>query len=445
MEVSEGWKRTLSCYRRQNSSATNSIKSKTGTLKCTEYASGPVSQNTKNQQIANNDIIHNEANSIPINSFNFGHPDTGTQLMAHSGEECKGIMKENIMADKLKVYSGYWNASSVGTEHIARNASNLCNEDDGDFDNSQHSNYSRASSTNMAEASRLLSCEILSDQKGKVNGIHSVHYTKEKNLSEGDKMADFTLAYTNRQSSSSSTMTSDDNEQFKLGRSQEQGKGIAQVRLLDRINSDNDVTLDTTCCSCHSMIMKGIDDTQKDSDRKSLDICNNGSKVDALTLILRQTVQDLKDDERKLVRLQSTSEVADNTGAHYDRNQGKTFTVDGKNVDTSQASSIVMLRENYGRVNESETEITAAVTEDRETINDVAPDGTVRLNTSGTDVSNDDEITCSNMAKKLEIVENRTVPGTQKIMATATKRTGFFELFRSPVLRKYNLIMVLVW
>lgn len=149
--------------------------------------------------------------------------------------------------------------------------------------------------------------------------------------------------------------------------------------------------------------------------------------------------------KEKLVGLQSTSEITDKTRAQYDQNQGKMFTVDDKNVGTSQVSSILMFRENYGMVNESETEIRADVTEDRESINDVVHDGTVKLITNDTDVSNDDEVICSNVAKKLGIVENRTVAGTQKIMATTTKRPGFLELFRNPVLRKYNLIMVFVW
>jgi len=301
VEVWKKWKRIVSCKQREKLIDTNSIKNKTITLKCTEYASGPLPQNTKNQQIIKNDIIQNEISSTAIESVDCGHPDTGTQSIAHSEEECKGTIKENMMGDKLKNSSGWCNDSSVCTEHIERNFSNLCKEDS-----------------------------------------------------------------------------------------------------------------------------------------KSLDICKSSCEHDGLRVMWTQTAEDLKDGGRKLVGLQSTSEITDKTRAEYDRNQavptGKTFSVDDKNVGTGQEGSTVIL-----------TGISAAVTEGRGTINDVGLDGTVKLNTNGTDVSNYVEVTYSNVGKQLEIVENRTVAGTQEIMAAATKRTGFFGLFRSPVLRKYNLIMVFVW
>jgi len=267
VEVWKGWKRIVSCNQREKLIDTNSTKNKTITLKCIENASGPLSQNTKNQQIIKNDIVQNEISNNAIESVECGHPDTGTQLIAHSGEECKRIMKENMMGDKLKDYSGLCDDSSVCIE---------------------------------------------------------------------------------------------------------------------------------------------------------------------------QTAKDLKDGDKKLIGLQSTSEITDKTRAECDRNQGvctgKTFSVDDKNVSTGQVGSAIIL-----------TGISAAVTEDRGTINDIVSDETVKLNTNGTDVSSDVEVTYSNVGKKLEVIENRTVAGTQEIMATATKRTGFFGLFRSPVLRKYNLIMVFVW
>lgn len=227
MDVWKGWKRIVYCNQREKLIDTNSIKNKAVTLKCTENATGPLSQNTKNQQIIKNDIVQNEISSNAIESVDIGHPDTETQLTAHSGEECKGIMKENVMAGKLKDYSGWCDDSSVCIE---------------------------------------------------------------------------------------------------------------------------------------------------------------------------QTEQD------------------------------------DKNVDTGQVGSTIIL-----------TGISAAVTEGRGTINDVVLDGTVKLNAHGTDVSNNVEVTYSNVGKMLEIQENRTVAGKQEIMATATKRTGFSGLFRSPVLRKYSLIMVFVW
>ena len=416
----------------------NSIKNKTITLKCTEYASVPLTHNTKNQQIIKNDIIQNEISSTVIESVDSGHPDAGMQLIAHSGEECKQIMKENVMGDELKDYSGLCDDSSVCREHIERNFSSLCKEDDGDFDKSQYSNYSRAPCNNVTEASHFLNCETLSDCNEKVNEMYRVDKIKEENLTEGDKKAEFTLAYRSNQINSSSLKKSDGNEQFKLERLQEQGKGMIKVCLLDKINSDKDITVDTISCSCHSVIRNGIDDTQKSSDCKSLDIYKSINEVDGLRIIWTETAQDLNDGDRKLVGLQSTSEVTDETRAEYDRNQGvctrKTFSVDDKNVGTGQVGSTVIL-----------TGISDAVTEDRGTINDVVLDGTVKLNTNGADVSDNVEVTYTNVGKKLEIVENRTVAGTQKTMAKATKRIGFFELVRSPVLRKYNLIMVFVW
>ena len=247
VEIWKRWKRIVSCNGREKLIDTDSIKNKTITLKSTEYASGPLSQNTKNQQIIKNDIIQNKISNNAIESVECGHQDTATHLIAHSGEECK-------------------------------------------------------------------------------------------------------------------------------------------------------------------------------------------------------------DGDRKLVGLQSTSEITDKTMAEYDRNQAvyteKTLIVDDKNVDTGQEGSTVIL-----------TGINAAVTGDRgtindvvldenvklKTINDVVLDETVKLNTNGIDVSNNVEVTYSNVGKKFEIVENTTVAGTQERMATATKRTGFYGLFRSPVLRKYNLIMVFVW
>lgn len=290
MEVWKRWKRIVSCKQREKLTDTNSIKNKTITLKGTQY-----------QQVIKNDIIQNEMSSTVIESVDCGHPDTGALSIAHSGEECKGTMKENMMGDKLKDSSGWCDDSSVHTDHIERNFSNLCKEDS-----------------------------------------------------------------------------------------------------------------------------------------KSLDICKSSCEPDGLTVIWTKTAQDLKDGDRKLGGLQSTSEMTDTTRAEYDRNQGvctgKTFSVDGKNVGTSQEGSTIIL-----------TGISAAVTEGRGTIDDVGLDGTVQLNTNGTDVSNSVEVTYSNVDKKMEIVENRTVAGTQEIMATATKRTGFFGLFRSRVLRKYNLIMLFVW
>lgn len=301
MEVWKRWKRIVPCTQSEKLIDTNSIKNKTVTLKGTEYASGSLPQNTKNQQIIKNDIIQNEMSSTAIKNVDCGHPDTGTLSIAHSGEECKGTMKEIMMGDKLKDSSEWCDDSSVCNEHIERNFSNLCKEDS-----------------------------------------------------------------------------------------------------------------------------------------KSLVICKSSCEPDGLRVIWTQTPQDQKDGDRKLVGLQSTSEITDKIRAEYDRNQGactgKTFSVDDKNVGTGQEGSTIIL-----------TEISAAETEGRETIDDVGLDGTVKLNTNGTDVSNSVEVTYSNVGKKMEIVENRTVAGTQEITATATKRTGFFGLFRSPVLRKYNLIMVFVW
>jgi hypothetical protein len=291
VEVRKGWKRTIYCNQREKLIDINSTQNETITLKCTEYAGGPLSHNTKNQQIIKNDITQNEISSAVIERVDSGHPDIGTQLIAHSGEECKGTVKENVKGNKLKDCSGWYDDSSVCTENIERNFSNLSKENDGDFNKSEYSNYSST-----------------------------------------------------------------------------------------------------------------------------------------------QTAQDLKDGDRRLIGLQSTCEISDKTMAEYDRNQGvckgKTLSVNDKNLGMDQVGS---------------TGISAAVTEDRETINDVVFDGAVQLNANGTDVSNSTEVIYSHVGKKLEIVPNRTVAGTQKKMATSTKRTGFFELFRSPVLRKYNLVMVFVW
>lgn len=434
----------MPCKQREQLSGSNSVQKKTLTLKCTEYGSGLLSQNTKNQQIVNNGIIQNELNRTIIDSYNFGHPDPGKELIALAGEECKGMMEENMVGNKLKGYDD----SSGGSEWIERNSSNLCKEDAGDFDKSHYVNYSRASSNNMTEASHLLGCEILDGRKEEVSGIYRMENRKEENLTVSNKMAEFDLACTNSPSSSSSLGKSDDNEHFKLERSQEQVKGMLEVCSSDRINSDNAVTIDTIC-SCDTVIRRATDDTQKSSDHKSLDIRISSSEVGGPRFRLTETAQDSKDEEGKLVSVQSTSQITDRKRVHCDRNQGlntgKTFIVDDKNVGTGQVGSIIMLREKYGIVNGRGTEMSAAAIENRGTTNDVVHDGTLKLNTSGTDVSNNDEVACSNVDKKLETVENRPVGGTHKIIETATKRTGFFELFRSAVLRKYNLIMVFVW
>lgn len=290
MEVRKGWRRAICCYQREKLIDTNSTQNETITLKCTNYAGGPSSQNTENQQIVKNDITQNEISSTAIESVDSGHLDVGTQLIVHSGEECKGIVKGNVMGDERTDHSGRCDESSVYAESIERNLSNVCEEDVGDFSKSGDSDYSST-----------------------------------------------------------------------------------------------------------------------------------------------RTARDLKDGDRRLTGLQSACEINDKTRSECDRNQGvytgKTVSVSDKNLGAGQLGG---------------AGISAAVTEDGGTIN-VVLDGTVRLNTVSTGVSSDTEVVCSHVDKKLEIVPNRTVAGTQKKRATLTKRSGFFELFRSPVLLKYNLIMVFVW
>lgn len=245
-------KRLLPCNQRDMSNDTDSIKMITEELKCAGYGSGHSSENkiTRNQQIVNNDIIQVE-------------------------------MKQEVVKDKLKDCSGWCDDLSVGTEHSGivpnhinrvenKSYSKLCKEDGGDSNKSQNIYYSEASDNSTIKASCLLSCTTMNDSKKNIDGTHRVDNKKKKKLINGEEMADVTLVHASSQSSSSSTMKSKFDREFKIELLCEDCKGMLQGFSVDRINSDNDISVDTIGCSCHSEIRKKIGDPQNSSEYSSL-------------------------------------------------------------------------------------------------------------------------------------------------------------------------------
>ncbi|XP_021939494.1 solute carrier family 22 member 6-A-like isoform X6 [Zootermopsis nevadensis] len=168
----------------------------------------------------------------------------------------------------------------------------------------------------------------------------------------------------------------------------------------------------------------------------------------------KQNAQELKDGEGDSIGVQCMSGTASETKLQCEGHQEvcikkETLAVDDNRMNAvlprSTCKMILVSGEGYRAVGGTEIERNGIVTDDSETISVTLSKGAVRMNTGGTVVGQDGGVICSDMPKTCNIIENNTATDTPKMTETAAKRTGFFELFRSAVLRKYNLIMVLVW
>jgi hypothetical protein len=468
VDAQKTWKRVLPCNQSDISNDTDSVKMITEELKCAGYGSGNSSENniTRNQQIVNNDVIQVEINGIPVDRALLEYANTEIQLPANKGKAYMGIMKQGVVEDKLKDCSGWCDVSSVGTEHIGivpnhissvenRSYSNLCKQDGVDSNKSQNSHYLKASDTSTIEGSCLWSCNIMNGCKKNIDKTHGVDKKKEKKLIDGEEMADVTLVHTNGQSSSSSTMKSGLDKEFKTEISCKESKGMLQGCSLDIINSDN-MSVNTADCSYCFEIGKEIGYSQNSNEYNSLSFCRSMSRSesDGLNYIWTETAQDLKGDNETSIGVQGMPVITDKTITQYDDRDegvcmGKTLAADDKKVGADPVRSTyrkIALGKEYGMVHENEiVKINNTVTEGNGTTSGAVYDRAVTVISSGKNVSHDDGVIWNNMAKKSEFTKHRTVTDTPKILDSATKRTGFFELFRSAVLRKYNLIMAFVW
>jgi hypothetical protein len=345
-------------------------------------------------------------------------------LLIGHGEDCKGIRKQD-MEGKLKVRS-----CAVSTEHRGimpdhiKNVENissisLCKSDGCDSDRSQNSHYSKSSDISITEVNHLLSCEIMNNCSVKRNGTDRVNNRKNIMLVEDDEMANVTLLRTNGESSN--MMKSDCDEEFKTEKSLGGSQTLLKGCSLDIINSDNDVTVYTIGSPCHSVIVKEVNSIQKSNGLNSVEICRSSSKSDGLNFVWTETAKVLEDNEEKSICLQSMSGRVDKTRTDYEGYKGeytgKIFSVDDNKVNTTPKRR-------------THTNILVSGEED---------------STSGTDMGLGNGMNCRNMGKKCKVAENKTVTDAPKKMEITTKQTGFFELFRNDVLRKYNLIMVFAW
>jgi hypothetical protein len=102
-------RRLLPCNQKDISNDTDSIKMITEELRCAGYGSGHSSESkiTRNQQIVNNDIIQSEICNTPIDRDVVDCANTWIQLPASQGIACKGIMKQEVVKDKLQDCSGW--------------------------------------------------------------------------------------------------------------------------------------------------------------------------------------------------------------------------------------------------------------------------------------------------------------------------------------------------
>ncbi|PNF33929.1 hypothetical protein B7P43_G06010 [Cryptotermes secundus] len=458
-------KRLLPCNETDVSNDKDSVKMITEELKCAECDSGHSYENkiTRNQLTVNNDIIEVETSNIPVDRALFDYVNTGIKLPANQGRACKGIMKQEIVKDKLKDCSGLCDDLSVGTEHSGivpnhissvenSSYSNLCKHNDGDSNKSQIIYYSEASDGSMIEDSYLLHSTMMYEYKKNIDGIHGEDKKKEEKLINGEEMADVTLVHTNSQSNS--MMKSNFDGEFKMELLCKECRGMLQGYSLNRINSNNDMSVDTIGCSCHSEIRKKIGDPQSSSEYNPYNSHRSMSRSesDGLNYIWTKTAQDLKSNNESATGVQSMSVITDNTITQDGRNEGisigKTFTSDDKKVGSDPVGITyrkLALEEEYGMVCKNKiVKINSTVTEDSGTTSDTVCDRALIENSSGKDMSHDDGAIWNNMAKICESIEHRTVT-VPKILDSATKRTGFIELFRNAVLRKYHLTMVFVW
>lgn len=440
VETQKSWKRIIPCNRSDPLNDTSFIKKKSDELKCTGCDIGFQNINTNRQRIVNNDIIEIEINNISADSTDFENAGNGINLPGDQG--------------KVEDYSKCCDDSLAGAEHKGimqdhitsvenRGSKPVCKQDGGDSEKSQNGHYLKASDCSTAEVSHLLTCEITNDCSEKINGTHRADKRRVLKLTESDEVADVTLMHpsTSSQSSSSSLIESDHDE-----KSYKESKEMLEGYSLHIINSGNDMMVDSFGSPYLCEIRKETGDAKKSSHRSS--------KSDRLNCILTETAQELEDDEGKSVSVQCMVGTADKTrmqckgcqGVHI----GKTLAVDDNTMNTvpvrSTCNMIVVPGEEYRTENKTEVvEINSIVTEDSGTTSNTLCDGAVRMNTSNTDVGHDGEVICSDMSKTCKINKNKTVIDSPKMMDKTAKRTGFFELFRSTVLRKHNLIMVFVW
>lgn len=458
-------KRLLPCNQRDISNDTDSIKMTTEELKCAGYDSGHSYENqiTRNQQTVNNDIIQVEISNIPVDKALFEYANTGIQFPGNQGKACKGLMKQEVVKDKRKDCSGWCDDLSVDTEHSGivpdrtssvqnSSCSNLYKQDGGDSNKSQLIYYSEASDSSTIEDSYLLSCTTMNDCKKNIDGTHGGDNKKEKKLIIGEEMADVSLMHISSQSSN--MMKSNFDREFKIDLLCKECRKMLQGCSLHRINSNNNMSVDTIGCSCHSEFRKKIGDPQNSSEYNSLNSRRSMSRSesDGLNYIWTKTAQDLKSDDEMATGVQSMPVITDKTITQDDRNEGvsigKIFAADDKNVGSDPVRSIyrrLAPGEEYVVVQENKiVKINSIATEGSGTNSDTVCDRSVTENSSGKNASHDDGAIWNNTAKICESTEHRTVT-VPKILNSATKRTGFIELFRSAVLRKYNLTMVFVW
>jgi hypothetical protein len=425
VDAQKTWKRLLPCNQKDVSNDTDSIKMRANELKCAEYGTGNSSENkvTRNQETVNNDIIQVESNNIPVDRAVFEYSNTRIQLPVEEGNAYKRIMKQRVVKDKLKDCSGWCGNSSISNEHLGilpnhlsnvenRSCSTICKKDGCDSNESQSTHYPESSDSTV-EASYSLSCNTMTDCKKNIDETQRMN-KKEKKLINGEEMA-VSLMYTNSPIHSSSRMESDFDKEFKMELLCKESKGMLHGSSSDRIKSENEATVDTVVCSCHAEIRKEIGDSQNSSEHNSLSfgrsVCR--SESDGLNCICKEDAEDYKTD----------------------------YTAD----EVRSIHRKIALGEEYGMVHENEIgKINGIATECNGTNSDTVYDGAVTVNASSKDVSHDDVLIWNNMAKKCKITEYRTATES-KTLDSATKRIGFIELFRSPVLRKYNLTMVFVW
>ncbi|XP_021939486.1 solute carrier family 22 member 6-A-like isoform X3 [Zootermopsis nevadensis] len=387
-EAQKTWKRIILFKKSDKSNDTNSIKSKSNEFKCTGCDIGFQNKVTSRQYIVNNVMIQTGSGNADS-----GYADTDIQLRSDRGEDCEGLMKQDMVEDKLKGkaedYARWQDVFSVDAEHLAimqdpinsvgnRSSYYTCKQGNGDCDKSQDTCYLKASDCSATEVSHLLSCKITNDCSETINGAYRTDNNKKLELIEGDEVADvsFMNTFTGNQNSNSS-------------------------------------------------VMKG-----------------------------KQNAQELKDGEGDSIGVQCMSGTASETKLQCEGHQEvcikkETLAVDDNRMNAvlprSTCKMILVSGEGYRAVGGTEIERNGIVTDDSETISVTLSKGAVRMNTGGTVVGQDGGVICSDMPKTCNIIENNTATDTPKMTETAAKRTGFFELFRSAVLRKYNLIMVLVW
>jgi hypothetical protein len=438
------WKRLLPCNQRDVSNDTDSIKMITDELKCAGYGTGNSSENevTRNQQPVNIDITQVDINNIPVDRAVFEYSNTRIQLPVEEEKACKRIMKQEVVKDKLKDCSGWCDNSSISTEHLGilpnhisnienRSYGNVCKKDGCDSNESQNTHYPEASDSTV-EISYSLSCNTMNDCKEHIDGTHRMD-KKERKLINVEEISDVTLMHNNSKISSSSTMESDFNKEFEIELLCKESKGMLHGSLLDRIKSQKDVSVDTN---------------EHNSISFCRSICRNES--DGPNYICTEATQDLKSDDETSVCAQSTSVINDKTITQDDRDERlcivRTFAENYKKMGDGEARSTyrkIALGEEYGMVHQNEIGgINSIVPEFNETSSDTV--GVVTVNTSGKDVNHDDGLIWNNMPKKYKITEHRTATEPKTLDSTTTK-IGIIELFRSSVLRKYNLTMVFVW